>query len=258
MLFATASQGHKTGGFSDRPQVDAEFDAEVNTSYEIGVKSTMLEGRLQANAALFRMEIEDLQVARTLPGDTSVSFEVQNAAEAVSQGIELDGIYSLGNGVEIGGNYAYTQAEYEDFPGANTAPCPPVGGRVEVNAGGTSLCNYEGIPLIFAPEHKGTIWAGYRADNVIGSWGISARADAKYSSEYYTENNYFEDLRQDSYWNYNASVALISDDGRYTVRLYGKNLSEEYVLAWGLEAGPSRFVAPNAPREIGIQLTYRH
>ncbi|MDJ0919850.1 MAG: TonB-dependent receptor [Henriciella sp.] len=253
MVFGSVSQGHKTGGFSDRPQDEQEFDSELNTAYEIGVKSTSADGRLQLNAAVFLMQIEDLQVARTLPGDASVSFEVQNAAEAISQGIEVDGRYVFDNGFEIGGNYAYTDATYDDFPGANTAPCPEVGGRVEGD-----LCNYDGIPLIFAPEHKGTIWAAYNADEVIGTWGLSVRGDAKYSSEYYTENNYFEELKQDAYWSLGASAALNSGDGKYSVRLYGKNLTDEYILAWGLEAGPSRFVAPNPPREIGLQFIYRH
>ena len=258
MVYASVSQGHKTGGFSDRPQLDPEFDEELNTTYEIGSKFTGLDGRLRANLTLFSMQIEDLQVARTLPGAVSVNFEVQNAAEAVSQGLESEIVLNLDNGVEIGGNYAFTQAEYEDFPGANTAPCPAVGGRVETNAGGVDLCNYEGNPLIFAPEHKGTVFASYETDTLPGRWSFSARADASYSSEYYTENNYYENLKQDAYWLYNASLALRSPDGRYTVRLYGKNLSDEYVLAWGLEAGPSRFVAPNPPRQIGLQLSYRY
>ena len=257
-FFASASQGHKTGGFSDRPQADQEFDEEINTAYEIGMKAVLLEGALQFNASLYRMNIDDLQVARTLPGDASVSFEVQNAAEAVSQGVELDAVYSFGNGIEIGGNYAYTDATYDDFPGASAAPCPEVGGFVEVVPGGADLCNFAGIPLIFAPEHKGTIFASYSADNVIGSWGFDVRGDASYSSSYFVENNFFESLSQDSYWNLGFNAGITSADGRYAARIFGRNLTNEFILAWGLEAGPSRFVAPNAPREIGVQLLYRY
>ena len=251
MVFANVSQGHKTGGFSDRPQEDQEFDAEVATAFELGAKTSLLDGRLQANIALFRMQIDDLQVARALPGPT-VSFEVQNAAEAVSQGVEFDATFDLGRGFDIGGNFAYTDATYDDFPGASQT-CPEVGGFIE-----DGLCNYAGIPLIFAPEWKGTVFAGYDADSFIGDWGFSARADANYSSEYYTELSYAEVLSQDDYVILNGSIALISPNDRVTVRLFGKNLTEEYVLAWGLEAGPSKFVAPNAPREIGIQVTLRN
>lgn len=251
MLFATVSQGHKTGGFSDRPQEDQDFDEEINTSYELGVKGTFLDGRLQANLAFFRMELEDLQVARALPGPT-VTFEVQNAAEAVSQGLEFDAVLSLEDGWTIGGSFAYTDATYEDFPGA-AAVCPEVGGFIE-----DGLCNFEGIPLIFAPEYKGTLFVEYSTGPILGGWSLNTRGDANYSSDYYTELAYFETLRQDDYFLFNASARFVSPDERFVISLIGKNLTEEYVLAWGLEAGPSQFVTPNPPRELAIQLSYRY
>lgn len=257
MFFGTVSQGHKTGGFSDRPQEDQEFDEEVNTAFEVGTKASLLDGRLQVNIAGFRMQIEDLQVARTLPDSPSVAFEVQNAAEAISQGVEVDGVFDIGGGFTVGGNFAYTDATYDDFPGASEA-CPEVGGFIETDDTGRELCNFAGIPLIFAPEFKGTLYGIYDRPDVIAGWGLNLNADANYSSDYFVEQNYFENLRQDDYVLYNASAALISPDGRYSVRVFGKNLSEEYVLAWGLEAGPSRFVAPNTPREIGVQLSFRY
>lgn len=251
MLFASISQGHKTGGFSDRPQDDQDFDEEVNTAYEIGIKGTFLDGRLQANLAFYRMELEDLQVARALPGPT-VTFEVQNAAEAVSQGFEFDTTYFIDDNWTIGGNLAYTDATYDDFPGAQ-ATCPEVGGFIE-----NGLCNFRGIPLIFAPEFKGAVFAEYQSGPVIGDWTMSARVDANYSGKYYTELAYFETLTQDEYILLNASVQFASPDGRYAISLIGKNLTDQHILAWGLEAGPSQFVTPNPPREIGIRASYRY
>lgn len=251
MLFASVSQGHKTGGFSDRPQDDQDFDEEVNTAYEVGIKGTFLDGRLLANLAFYRMELEDLQVARALPGPT-VTFEVQNAAEAVSQGIEFDATYFVDENWTIGGNMAYTDATYDDFPGAQ-ATCPEVGGFIE-----NGLCNFRGIPLIFAPEFKGAVFVEYESGPIIGDWTMSARADANYSGKYYTELAYFETLAQDEYILLNASVQFASPDGRYAISLIGKNLTDQHVLAWGLEAGPSQFVTPNPPREIGIRASYRY
>ena len=89
MLYASYAQGHKTGGYSDRVQADLEFDAETNTTIELGLKGVWLDGTLETNLALFHMDIEDLQLARTLPGEIT-SFEVKNAAEATSKGVEFD------------------------------------------------------------------------------------------------------------------------------------------------------------------------
>ncbi|MEO0423531.1 MAG: TonB-dependent receptor [Pseudomonadota bacterium] len=250
-LYASISQGHKTGGFSDRPQEDQDFDAELATAYELGIKGTFLAGRLRANLAFYHVDLEDLQVARALPGPT-VSFEVQNAAEAVSQGVEVDAVLDLAAGWTLGGNFAYTDATYDDFPGAS-ATCPEVGGFIEGD-----LCNFEGIPLIFAPEFKGALFVEYESEPIVGDWIFTGRADVSYSSRYYTELSYFESLAQEEYALLNANLSLGSQDGRYTVSLIGKNLTEQHVLAWGLEAGPSRFVTPNAPRELRVQFAMRY
>ena len=66
MLYASFSQGHKTGGFSDRidnANTDFEFDEETNDAIEVGVKTTWLDGALSFNAALFHMSVDDLQAA---------------------------------------------------------------------------------------------------------------------------------------------------------------------------------------------------
>ena len=130
--------------------------------------------------------------------------------------------------------------EVIDFPDADDV-CPEVGGTVQPNG----RCNFEGIPLIFAPEWKGTLFGSYETDRLPGDWALNVRADINYSSAYFVELNYFENLQQDDYVTVNASAALVSPDRHWTLRVFGKNLTEEYILAWGLEAGPSRFTAPS-------------
>ncbi len=262
MTYFSVAKGHKTGGFSDRPgtaiaavergeEPDLSFDPEFNVTYELGMKYAT--GSLEVNAAIFYMDIEDLQVARALPGETT-EFEVRNAAEATSEGIEIDGRWLLTDALTLGFSYAYTDASYDDFPGANTS-CPDAGGSFDPASG---LCNYKGIPLIYAPEHKGGLWLQYEQGGVIGDWGVNARVAANYSDEYYPEINYIETLKQDSFTTVDASIRLSSEDERYSVALIGKNLTEEYVVAWGLQAGFTEYIAPNAPRELSLQFSYRY
>ena len=265
MFFASASQGHKTGGFSDRPELNemgefevADFDDELNTAFEVGMKGSWLGGALQTNLALFYMLIEDLQVARALPGEFTNTFQVQNAAEATSRGVEFDAIWSVVDNWTIGGNIAYTDATYDDFPGASE-DCPSIGGRLEFDElSGLELCNYEGLPLIFAPEWKGGAFIEYDVDDVFRGWGLAARADVNYSSEYYTELEYVDVLRQDDYATLGANITFTAPNDRVSLSLIGRNLTEEHVIAWGLQAGPSTFVTPNAPRELIVRLGFRY
>ncbi|MEO0412407.1 MAG: TonB-dependent receptor [Pseudomonadota bacterium] len=251
MLFATFAQGHKTGGFSDRPQEDPTFQPEVNNSFELGMKGTFFDGLMQLNATAFHMRINDLQVARALPGPT-VTFEVANAAKAISQGIELESTFFISDQWTAGANLAYTDATYDDFPGA-LETCPAVGGRIE---GG--LCNLAGVPLIFAPEWKAGAFLQFNSGPLIKDWELSSRLDFNYSSKYYTELSYFENLAQEEFVLVNLNATVTSPDGRVAFTIFGKNLTEQHVLAWGLEAGPSQFVTPNAPREIGARFTFRY
>ncbi|MBU2678316.1 MAG: TonB-dependent receptor, partial [Gammaproteobacteria bacterium] len=71
MFYVALSQGHKTGGFSDRidvPGANFEFDEENVDSIELGTKATFLNGALALNVAVFSMDIEGLQLATQLPG----------------------------------------------------------------------------------------------------------------------------------------------------------------------------------------------
>ena len=93
MLFATASTGYKSGGFnsqsggSESPWEERRiFGPEETTNYELGVKSTLLDGAMTANATLFRMDVDDFQ-DRAFDG---LSFIVLNAGELRQQGVEAD------------------------------------------------------------------------------------------------------------------------------------------------------------------------
>ncbi|MDJ0979721.1 MAG: TonB-dependent receptor [Erythrobacter sp.] len=264
MVFASVSQGHKTGGFSDRPEVDlngnleiSEFNDELNTAFEIGAKGTFFDGRLQTNLAAFYMMVEDLQVARAIPGQFSTQFQVQNAAEATSWGVEFDTSLEVTDTVTIGGNIAYTNATYDDFPGASE-DCPSIGGTLETDPDtGITSCNYADLPLIFAPEWKGVAFVAFDQPDIIGGWDLSARGDVSFSSEYFVELEYVDELRQDDYATLNANLTVTDPSETFSVSLIGRNLTEEHVLAWGLLAGPGTFITPNEPREIMVRIGVR-
>ena len=251
MLYANFSQGHKTGGFADRVQSSLEFDDELNTSYEVGLKGVWLNDTVRANLAFFYMDIEDLQLSRTIPGQ-AIIFEVDNAGEATSLGVEFEGTWLFHENWTLGGNLAYTDAEFDDFPGA--APtCPPAGGVIE-----NGVCNFKGLPLIFAPEWKGSAYLNFSAGNVIGTWGVNANVSTSFSSDYYGEINYFEVVKQRSYATVDASLRVSSADDKYAITVLAKNLTDRYTQAWGQNSAFVEWTVPNPPREIAVQFSYRY
>ena len=99
-VYATVSRGYKAGGVSlDRNGKDnsawvVEFNPEILTNYELGVKSELFGGRARFNAAVFQLDWEDLQVETfffVVPGDaTSNVSQVINVQDARATGLEAE------------------------------------------------------------------------------------------------------------------------------------------------------------------------
>ena len=73
---------------------------------------TLLDGAATLNIAVFHTEYEDLQVSIF---DSVASFNVQNAAGATSEGVEVEGRLMLSESLMVSGNMAFLDFEYDDF-----------------------------------------------------------------------------------------------------------------------------------------------
>lgn len=112
MIFTSVATGTKSGGFNGVAGAGAprEFEPEDSTSYELGVKSRLLDERLQVNATAFYTEFTDLQFLAQNP--TGVGFFVSNAAEGTSQGVDLNVSAMPFTNLMLGGGVQYLDAEY--------------------------------------------------------------------------------------------------------------------------------------------------
>jgi hypothetical protein len=70
--------------------VTDDYDKEVSTAYEIGVKSEWLDRRLRVNAALFRNDVEDNQFFEFFAGPFGILRTVTTIDELYIQGLEAD------------------------------------------------------------------------------------------------------------------------------------------------------------------------
>ena len=125
MVYASWSKGYKTGGWTTRlsnPLPTAPgFGEEKATTYELGVKSTLLDRRLQINAAIFQTDYKGIQ----LNFQQGVSPTIQNAGDAKIKGFEVEMTAAPVDGFTLTGSVGYLDAKYTSVLGpAQVAPNP--------------------------------------------------------------------------------------------------------------------------------------
>ncbi|MEH6569611.1 MAG: TonB-dependent receptor [Halioglobus sp.] len=129
MFYARYAQGYKGQAYDLTATFNADkaenpVDPETSDSYEIGIKSTILDNRLQLNATAFYTEYEDFQAQSTQldPVDNSLETKLNNVGELETQGIELEGIALIGDNLTLSFGVAYIDAVIKSFEGADCYP----------------------------------------------------------------------------------------------------------------------------------------
>lgn len=130
MVYATASEGFRIGGvnFYSPLLCDSEidglglgdvtdFESDSLKSYEVGLKSRWLGGRLTANGAAFFVDWDDLQQRQGLACGFALTV---NAGAAELKGAELEFELAAGRGTQISLGLGYVDAEITDNGGLVT------------------------------------------------------------------------------------------------------------------------------------------
>jgi iron complex outermembrane receptor protein len=249
MLYASASRGFKSGGFDGRGTTDfgfQPFDPETVWGYELGLKSTLADGRVIANAALFYNDYQDLQVTSFGADPVSGTFVslFTNAAKARTQGAELELTARATAALTLNAAVGYLDAKYEEF---NTL----VGGVV------TDVSDRE---MANAPEWTASLGLTYEhrlSPMLLGT----VHVDGAYRGKTYTEITASEVLAQDSYTLANAFVSVRTDDDRWELRAGAQNLTDEKVRVQGfnLSEFPGYQLAfYSARRTWNLHVAYRY
>ena len=125
MGYATFSQGYRAGGSNDQTAasiagvtIPPGFGSDSVDNYEIGLKSTLNEGRLILNASAYYMDWTDIQVLQRAVAPSGLSFAYRgNGGAAEVTGLEFEVTAFPSENVQLGAAFGYTNAELtEDLP----------------------------------------------------------------------------------------------------------------------------------------------
>jgi iron complex outermembrane recepter protein len=128
--YVSVTRGYKAGGFNPVSPVGSEAYGEEHAwNLEGGVKTMWANGRVLANASVFRIDWEDLQL--NIPDLTSpAQFYIANIGSATSTGVEVELNARVHSSVDVFGGVGYTRARFSDDAVSNGVP---VGGNIIPN-----------------------------------------------------------------------------------------------------------------------------
>ena len=258
MLYGKVGTGYKAGGFDEANLIgnpDAqEFEDETVESLELGAKLELWEGRADLNIIAFHSKFENLQVSVF---DGAAGFEVRNAGEATSQGLEIDGRALLSDAFTLGFALVFLNSEYDSFPGA---PCH-VGLAATWPGPPPCVTDLAGQKTQFAPEISGNLDMQYDIP-LTTTMDLQLGAYLQYMDDYFVTGDNDPALKQDAFTRVNARIALAGD--RWTVAVLGKNLTDETVSnapddipLGNLGFAGSYFYFLDPPRSIEVSALFR-
>ena len=234
MLFASASTGTKSGGFNGvaGDLDEREFDDEETTSYELGIKTTLMDSRLRINSTLFFTQIEDMQTNQQAASGLGQFTSNQGEAEVAGLDFQLDALPLPNLTVTLGLQYL-DKYEFTDGPD-------------------------KGLDLAFAAELSGSLAATLVFPFAEG--GIYLRGDYSFMGDHTTNPApAFQLQAKDEQDRVNLNMVLGWRNDNWNVSVWGKNLTDEEYAVQTLVPYPitnmdAYFLAP--PRTYGATLRY--
>ena len=275
-----------TGARPGIPQPIENTQPQHSSNFELGATQYLFNETLKLETALFYAEHTDIQVIgpryeNTIDDNTIDNFinnDVQNNANAISKGFELDIDYDSAYGPKVNFSFTYLDATFTDFdiPDGiffNGDPWnEPASDPVLASLGYRSL---SGNQLPNAPKLSASLSIEQRLSTDTGDWVPEIKLNA--SSEYYLDIQNREDVyvtdphtnitylvndlsRQHGF--YTADISL-SWESRYqdlSFKLFAKNVTDEDIresIAVGTFSSEGHPSIYSAPRTFGITFTIK-
>lgn len=269
MLYGTYTKGYKGPSINDQsigPNIPTIVRPEIPHAAEVGVKSTVLNGRLAVDLAAFYTKVNDFQAQFFDP--TIAQFVFGNAPSLTTKGVSiaLFGRPTRGLTFNLGAQYA--DAKYGDgyFVACAQLQTAAQGCQTLTNGAGATIGkadNAGGNRLVGSPEWKVAGSGEYQAQ-LSGDIAAFVQIDVVYTSRI-NYNAAYDPL------NTNAPAAIFGGrfgvrtaDGRYGVSVFGRNLFDVYrstirfataTAAQQLDPQSySQFTGSDSRRVIGLSL----
>lgn len=263
LVYVRAAKGFKSGGFNGRANSPTErtvFEPETVWSYEGGLK-TRLGNQLRFNAAVFWNDYRDFQARVTgveedaVTGIPAARLSVLNAGKLRIRGAEFEAAWTPVQRLLIDAQLGLLDADYKEFndlrfPGGSRAfQTPPFAPKVTFRGGAQynfDLGTVGSLTVGGQSRYRSRTALAVDSTLVVGNAGTTTEIAG---------------LFQNDFWLHDARLVWEDDSRRFSVGLYGNNLTNRRYKTDAQEfssVGSIRTVYYGAPRTWQLKVTARY
>lgn len=234
MLYARFSQGYRSGGINGQATTLAavnSYGPEKVNAYEIGLKTQWLDRRLRLNLTAFRADYRALQRnIIILDENNQILSNIENSGKARMQGIEVEADGQPIDNVTIRASYGYLDSKYLDDA-------------------------FRNFDVIYAPKHTASLGVDIEIPFHAHDANILFSGDVNYKSSFNATTNTLSVGHQSGYALVNGNISYRFNDNRYSIGIYGRNLTNSHYLTTASDTGGlSNWIAEGPRRTYGVRL----
>ena len=261
-VYGSVAKGHKAGGYNiqmfadivreivqekglirpPRPSVIGKensdsilsrtsYKPEHSWNYELGFKGDIIKDALQMEAAVFYVDVKDIQITQFV--ESGQGRLLKNAGRAQSVGFDLGLSAFPVENLLLSLNYGYANAIFKDYQ--------------------TEKVDYSGKYIPFAPQNTFSLAAGYhrglRNTRIIDRFNIHAQYNGA-GKIYWTEAN---DVFQNFYGLLNIKAGISKSIFRFNI--WTKNTLNTDYASFYFETGGQPLAQKGTPFQMGVDLT---
>ena len=235
-----------------------EYDKEVSSSFELGVKTQFANNRFQLNAAVFSTDVDDNQFFEFFAGPFGLLRVVTTIDETTIQGVEADFNWLVSDSFSLFGGVGFLDSEIKKninrpLSKGNDVPQAPeetynLGAQLELPMG-SSMDFYARVDY----QHVGKMWFHtLQGESTPTIWQAFANLDFLGD-----RSQDFSNTQRDAYNTINLRIGLEGE--RWTATLWGRNITDEDYLEEVIPAAEfgGSFIHPATTATYGADIAIR-
>lgn len=253
MVYVSGATGYIAGAVQAVTQ--NLLDPQTNKAFELGMKTTLLDGKLKLNAVLFQADYSGLTTTVFVPVGAAGTILAQQVPGGSTQarGLEFEGRWSATEKLNLSFGLAANRSTFKHFNIGNTLG---TAGSDFIDSTGRGWFVGDGKKTAFSPDLTFNLGGAYYID-MGASGSITPSAFVFYSSSYRTTPQPFFFSQQAAYTTLDLSLLWASSDSKYSVRGFVNNATDKAVMTSGNVFSRGRAMADfSSPRYFGVRVAY--